>query len=197
MRSQGTHRSPILAAIAALLLVGCSDAVAPGSQASSPAPLLLPEAALPTMAMTSEDRSIDLDELASESSHPDELRSVLEGSGYTGGAERTFGGGKGTFARVLARGLAFSSDEGAAAYLTWLRELGPSELVGGTRIEPAGLPDGVIAIRHLPDGCCHNDVPVFLAAWQRGSSVLYLSASGREATARGLVDLVHAYDAEG
>ena len=50
--------------------------------------------------------------------------------------------------------------------------------------------------RHEPDGCCHNDVPVYLAAWQRGSSVLYLHVGGRRANTRAFVELIASYDEE-
>ena len=45
-------------------------------------------------------------------------------------------------------------------------------------------------------GCCHNDVPVFLAAWQRGDSVLTLHAGGRRANLRAFVELIASYDRE-
>ena len=72
----------------------------------------------------------------------------------------------------------------------------PPEIITSERIAPAGVPDGVVVFRHLPDGCCHNDVPVFLAAWQRGESVLTLHAGGRRANVRAFVDLIAAYDRE-
>jgi hypothetical protein len=50
--------------------------------------------------------------------------------------------------------------------------------------------------RHLPDGCCRNDVPVYLAAWQRGPSVLYLHVGGRRANTRAFVELIESYDRE-
>ncbi|MGZ8578847.1 MAG: hypothetical protein ACXWWX_04870 [Actinomycetota bacterium] len=167
---------------------------APGLVGSPPP--ALPASALPTMTVTGETASIDVEAVAAESTHPDDLQGLLEESGFTGGVQRSFGGGRGAFARVLSRGLAFTDEEGAAAYLDWFEEYGGVELINAEPIAPASLPAGVVAFRHLPDGCCHNDVPVFLAAWRRGSSVLYVSGAGRRANAAAFVELVRVYDEE-
>jgi hypothetical protein len=97
---------------------------------------------------------------------------------------------------VLSRGLTFADAAGAASFVTWFADHAPAEIITSERIDPPGVPEGVVAFRHLPDGCCHNDVPVFLAAWQRGSSVLYLHAGGRRANASAFVELISTYDQE-
>lgn len=79
----------------------------------------------------------------------------------------------------------------------WFADHAPAGIITSERIDPADGPDGVVVFRHLPDGCCHNDVPVFLAARQRGSSVSYLRAGGRRANAPAFVELISAYDQEG
>ncbi|MEX1265016.1 MAG: hypothetical protein WEE66_13970 [Actinomycetota bacterium] len=183
--------------VIAMVLVGCAGGPTPGDAPGSsalPAPLVLPASALPRM--TSDASPVDGDRLANEVVHPDELRAVLGEAGFTAGAQRSFGAGTGAFSRVLARGLAFETDAGAAAFVTWFGDNAGEEVITAERISPADVPDGVVVFRHLPDGCCHNDVPVYLAAWQRGPSVLYLHVGGRRANTRAFVELIASYDQE-
>jgi hypothetical protein len=189
-------RSAWVAAVVALATVACaSDAVPGAAPVSGPAPPLLPDSALSRM--TSETTPVDADRLANEVAHPDDLRAVLADAGFVRAAQRSFGAGTGRpFSRVLARGLAFGDEAGAAAFVTWFAEHAPAEIIRSERIDPVGVPDGVVTFRHLPDGCCHNDVPVFLAAWQRGSTVLFLHAGGRSANGRAFAELIATYDQE-
>ena len=189
-------RSAWAVAVVVLLAVACaSDAVPRDTHVSGPPPALLPATALPRM--TDETAPVDVDRLADEVAHPDEMRAVLISSGFARAAQRSFGGGSGRpFSRVLSRGITFDDAVGAAAFVAWFAEHAPAEIITSERIDPANVPEGAIVFRHLPDGCCHNDVPVFLAAWQRGSSVLYLHAGGRRANASAFVELISAYDQE-
>jgi hypothetical protein len=184
----------------ALVLAACAI----GACASDPTPrvdrpppkaeaaVVLPASALPRM--TSDRSSVDADGLTNEVAHPDELRAVLEEAGFSNAEQRSFGGGTGAFSRVLARGIAFDDDDGAASYLEWFADNAGEEIITSERISPAGVPVEVIVFRHRPDGCCHNDVPVYLAAWQRGSSVLYLHVGGRRANTRAFAELIESYD---
>ncbi|MEZ0234318.1 MAG: hypothetical protein ACAH81_05135 [Actinomycetota bacterium] len=182
-------------AVAVLLAPACASAPATdGSIAAGVTPPVLPTSALPRM--TSDATSVDADHLANEVTHPDELRTLLDDAGLVRAAQRSFGGGRGAFSRVVARGLVFETEEGAAAFVSWFGDHASQQIITSERISPSGIPDGVIVFRHLPDGCCHNDVPVFLAAWQRGESVLTLHAGGRRANVRAFVDVIAAYDRE-
>ena len=184
-------------ALVAFALVACADdpsvGGAPASSAPPPPPVL-PASALPRM--TSDASAVDVDRLANEVVHPDELRTVLGEAGFTAGAQRSFGAGTGAFSRVLSRGLAFETDAGAAAFVTWFGDNAGEEVITADRISPADVPHGIVVFRHLPNGCCHNDVPVYLAAWQRGPSVLYLHVGGRRANTRAFVELIATYDRE-
>lgn len=170
-----------------------------GSSPSEPtagigAPPVLRASALPGMdTIVSE---VDAEGIAQEVVHPDELLTVLDEAGFARSRERSFTTGTGAFSRVIARGLTFGTDAGAAKYLAWFGERAGEEIIRAERIRPAGLPTGLVVFRHLPDGCCHNDVPVFLAAWQRGPTVLTLHAGGRKANAGAFADLISAYDEE-
>jgi hypothetical protein len=146
--------------------------------------------------MTSVASSIGEDELANEVVHPDELRGVLDDAGFVRAEQRSFGGGTGAFSRVLARGLSFETAAGAATFVAWLGAHAPEEIITSQRIYPKGVPDGAAVLRHEPDGCCHNDVPVYLAAWRRGSSVLFLHVGGPRANTRAFVELIRSYDEE-
>lgn len=184
--------------VIALVLVGCGatpSATRPAGSVPSPAEhLLLPSSALPRMPSTAS--IVDVDRLANEVVHPDEMRALLRQTGFSHGAQRSFGAGAGAFSRVVARALAFRTEAGAAAFVTWFGDNAGAEVISADRITPERVPDGVIVFRHLPDGCCHNDVPVYLAAWQRGPSVLYLHVGGRRANTRAFVDLISSYERE-
>jgi hypothetical protein len=188
-------RNARVLAAAALLLSACASAApADDPLTTGTRPPILPASALADM--TSDLMSVDADHLANEVTHPDDLRTLLDDAGLARAAQRSFGGGRGAFSRVVARGLVFETEEGAAAFVAWFGDHAPQQIITSERISPTGTPDGVIVFHHLPDGCCHNDVPVFLAAWQRGDSVLTLHAGGRRANVRAFVDLIAAYDRE-
>lgn len=182
--------------VIAIVLVGCAGPSTPDRPRPVPGdpPVVLPASALPRM--TSEGTSVDVAGLANEVVHPDELRSVLDQSGFVSAAQRSFGGGTGAFSRVLARGLTFETDAGAASFVGWFGDNAPEEIVTSKRIYPSGVPDGVAVFHHVPDGCCHNDVPAYLAAWQRGRSVLFLHVGGRRANTPAFVELIASYDEE-
>jgi hypothetical protein len=155
---------------------------------------LLPASALPRM--TSAVSPADLGLIAAEVTHPDELSAVLTEAGFVGARQRSFSGGTGPFTRVIARGMRFESAAGARAYVSWLGEHASSEIVAAERISPAAVDDDVVVFHHRPDGCCHNDAPIFLAGWTSRSSVLYLYAGGRRATSTAFMKLIAAYDSE-
>ena len=172
----------------ALGLGACSGGSPEGPTAGVAAPAVLSASALPRMDSVASEA--DAEAIAGEVAHPDELIAVLDGAGFARSRERSFTTGTGAFSRVVARGLAFETDAGAGDYLAWFSERAGEEIVTAERIELAPLPAGLVVFRHLPDGCCHNDVPVFLAAWQRGSTVLTLHAGGRKANASAFAELV-------
>lgn len=182
--------------VIAVLVVGCAGSSTEDTSvpvAADP-PVVLSASALPRM--TSQASTVEVDDLADEVTHPDELRAALDEAGFAAAAQRSFGGGTGAFSRVLARGLSFETDAGASAFVRWIGDHAPEEIITADLIFPAGVPEGAVVFRHEPDGCCHNDVPVYLAAWQRGSSVLFLHAGGRRANTPAFVKLIASYDEE-
>jgi hypothetical protein len=139
----------------------------------------LPADVLP--GMESEDSVIGLNALARDALEPGELRRLLDDSGFMSGREQTFSGPGERFSLAVTRVLAFASPDGATAYLGWLRGhaqdlLGPAET-----LDPLDLPGEPFLLVHTPGGCCPKAVPIYLSAWRRGSMVLFVRASGREA----------------
>jgi len=185
-----------IVSVLAVVLVGCAGSPSEETAESIAAdpPVVLSATALPRM--TSVASSVDVDDLTNEVTHPAELRAMHGEAGFASAAQRSFGGGTGAFARVLARGLSFATETGAAAFVRWIGDHAPEEIVTAERIFPAGVPEGAAVFRHEPDGCCHNDVPAFVAAWRRGSSVLFLHAGGPRATTEAFVQLITSYDEE-
>jgi hypothetical protein len=185
----------------AALLIACAagpehDGTTP-TGVSTATPPTLPTRAI--HGMTAVDDALDLDTFADRAADPGALRTVLIDAGFSGASERSFRGGRGTFASVVSTGLAFGDPSGAGSYLEWLRANANQFLGDVTRVEkvaPGELPPDAVFLVHHPDACCHLETPIYFAAWQRGDLVLSLQATGRKAKAEPLVPLIAAYDRE-
>ena len=141
------------------------------------APPRVPE--LPLAGMETELSTLTIEHLARDASDPGSLASLLEDAGFRSGSERTYAGPGERFSLAVTRVLAFDDAEGAETYLAWLREH-PSEFLGTVeRLPPLDLPGSPFLTVHLPGGCCPKEVPIYLAAWRRGSAVVSLRVSGR------------------
>lgn len=141
------------------------------------APPRIPE--LPLAGMETELSTLTIEHLARDASDPASLASLLEEAGFRSGSERTYAGPGERFSLAVTRVLSFGDTEGAETYLSWLREH-PSEFLGTVeRLPPLDLPGAPFLTVHLPGGCCPKEVPVYLAAWRRGSSVVSVRVSGR------------------
>ena len=139
--------------------------------------------------MRSEAAAVSADQLAHDALDPVSLASLLDDAGYVTGRERTYTGPGERFSLAITRVLVFGAPEGADAYLEWLRGH-PEDLLGATEsLDPLDLPGSPFLVVHLPGGCCPKAVPIYLSAWQRGSSVLFVQASGREADPEAVEDL--------
>jgi hypothetical protein len=115
--------------------------------------------------------------VAEESAHPDTMAAALRDAGFVGGVERTLTGRRAVFSRVVVRGWMFSSPEGAASFVSWVRA-NAADVIGPVEERDADLPSGTILLLHSPSGCCHEEVPIYLAVWQRGPAVWTIRASG-------------------
>jgi hypothetical protein len=200
-RRQGNPWGSLLRASFIALVVSISTGCA--ARSSSPATALggarqslpvAPAAAVPWMRST--ENTVDVESVASDGLHPDELATLLQQAAFRAGVERIFTARRGPFSRVEARSLAFDSPAGASTYLRWL-QIHASELIGDAEpVQSPRLPEDVIFVRHLATGCCHEEVPVYLAAWQRGPFVLSVKASGRGADVSPVATIVRAVDRE-
>ena len=115
--------------------------------------------------------------VAEESAHPDTMAAALRDAGFVGGVERTLTGRRAVFSRVVVRGWMFSSPEGAASFVSWVRA-NAADVIGPVEELDAGLPSSTVLLLHSPTGCCHEEVPIYLAVWQRGPAVWTIRASG-------------------
>jgi hypothetical protein len=136
-----------------------------------------------------------LDPVSKEAVHPDVLREALQHAGFVGGADRTLTGAHGVFSRVVVRAWAFGTDQGASSFLSWL-EGDVQELIGAAARPQVELPTGVVLFLHSPSGCCHEEMPIYLAAWQRGAVVWTIRASGARIHTTPVLALVRSIERE-
>lgn len=182
-----------VASILLAVAIACGDS--PSDEGPLPqAPLLRADVLSPPMHPT--DRSLAAGDIAEPALVPDELEALLNDAGLQAAAQRSFQGGRGVYSRVVTRGLVFASEAGATTYLGWLHDH-IEELIGkAEHISAEELPEGAVFVRHLPDGCCPKETPVYLVAWQRGTFVLSVEAGGPSARRAPIVPIVRAFDEE-
>jgi hypothetical protein len=184
----GQHGSAIaLRCSLAALLVAAIACGSPSSHTTSEQDVVAPpppslSVRLPTQRLEGmhTTQSILADAIAAslDATHPDEVRDILTGDGFVGAWERVYAGRVGAFARVVLRGWEFHDPAGASAYLTWL-ERNPDEWIGESHpIDGRSLPPDVHVVMHDVTGCCHEETPIYLATWGRGSIVWTVRASG-------------------
>ncbi|MGZ4132720.1 MAG: hypothetical protein ACXVWF_06715, partial [Actinomycetota bacterium] len=151
------------------------------------------QVAMPTVSlpgMHHSDATLDAVGAAADAMQPQDLQTLLEGSGFLGARERTWAGMRGPFARVVVRAWVFGSPDGAANFLTWLRDQ-PAELIGTAQpVAGTSLPGSIELAMHRPSGCCHEETPIYLASWQRGAVVWTIRASGPKIRTTPVVSLV-------
>jgi hypothetical protein len=134
--------------------------------------------------------TLDTELVAGEATHPQTFEQELASLGFLGAAERTLAGRRGVFSRVVVRGWSFDSEEHAAAFLAWLQG-NVHELIGvATPTTTVDLPEGALLFVHEPTGCCHEEVPIYLAGWQRGALVWTVRASGARIRTQPVLDLI-------
>ena len=158
------------------------------------ATMAMPSVTLPGLHRT--DATLDAAGAAADATHPDSMTAILTGAGLTGVHERTYAGAfGGPFARVVIRAWVFTSDSGAGSFLDWVRVNASHELIG--EAAPMGeAPGGAVLMRHDVTGCCHEETPIYLAAWQRGPIVWTIRASGPRIHTAPVLALVRSIEQE-
>jgi len=183
-----------------LPLVFLLTAIACGSSSTAtPVPtasvsVAMPNARLPGLHHV--DSTLDAASAAEDATHPDAMSPMLSGAGLVTVHDRTYSGAAhGAFARVVIRAWVFASADGAGSFLDWVRVNASHELIGeAAPISPA--PGGAVLMRHAVTGCCHEETPIYLAAWQRGPIVWTIRASGPRIRTAPVLALVRSIEQE-
>jgi hypothetical protein len=165
--------------VATLVLAACSStssgSPAASTSAPAPAPVDMPVLRIPGLRVQS--AQLDAEGVAAEATDPATLSETLTASGFESVTERTLTGRRGVFSRVVLRAWVFSSEQGATTFLDWLHS-SAADLIGEAEPVKASVPSDVRLQMHTPSGCCHEEVPIYLASWQRDAIVWTIRASG-------------------
>lgn len=177
MARPGQHVWLLQGAIAmVMVLAACGSTDTPTVANSGIAqPVSMPAVRIP--GLHASNATLDRDTVAGEATHPDGVAAMLDQAGFLGVTDRTLTGRRGLFSRVVVRGWSFASAAGASSFLDWLRT-NAAEFIGDTEAVDSSGPAGVVLLVHSPSGCCHEEVPIYLGAWQRTTAVWTVRASG-------------------
>ena len=154
----------------------------------------MPTARLP--GLHHRDATLDAVDAAEDATHPDSLTPVLSGAGLVAVRERAYTGAFGTFARVVIRAWVFGSADGAGTFYDWIRVNATHELIGEARALSTDAVGNASVWRHDVTGCCHEETPIYLAAWQRGHIVWTVRASGPRIHTAPALSLVRSIERE-
>lgn len=165
-----------------------SDA-APSPAATAVAAVSIPALPLGTMHVT--DATKTGEEASIDATEPEAMQTVLDRAGLAGVRERVYTGGRGSYSRVVVRAWEFADGEGAGAFLDWLRTNATHSVIGDAKPVP-----GTELFVHEPSGCCHEETPVYLGAWQQGDVVWTVVASGPRIQTAPVVALVKRIEQE-
>jgi len=180
-----------LALSAMLVLTACADTRAAGDPSVAASPSV---PAIHIKGLHQTEATLDRELVAGEATHPQMLDEELASLGFVGATERTLAGRRGVFSRVVTRAWSFDTEEHAAAFVAWLQG-NVNELIGdATPTTTADVPEGVSLFVHQPTGCCHEEVPIYFAAWQRASVVWTVRASGARIRTQPALDLIRSVE---
>lgn len=132
---------------------------------------------------------VTAEDVAAEAVDVEALSDILDVAGFQTGVRRAYAGDGRAIRRVEVGVLSFESNEGASAYLTWLRS-NVADLIGEVRNPDKILFRDVPLVVHRPDGCCPREPAVAFAAWSRGPHVVRVLVAGAAADGRKAVRLV-------
>jgi hypothetical protein len=153
----------------------------------------IPQAALP--GHPAAPVTLDAGTVAQDAVDVNGLETLLQDAGFVGGTQRQFSRTGAGRRRIVARVLTFETQAGAERYLTWLRD-NVADMIG--KAEPNGrlrAPANGTVFEHQPNPCCHSETRIFLAAWNRGPTVVTLQFDGPAARASAVHELVSRLDA--
>lgn len=191
------RRIAVLAFVAGLLAACGSDPTVPVPPAGETTPVAnvdpIPQAALP--GRPASPVTLDAPTLALDAVDVSGLETLLQDAGFVAGTQRQFSRTQGGRRRIVARVLTFETPEGAERYLAWLRT-NVADVIGKAKPnEQLRAPAGGTVFEHEPNPCCHSETRIFLAAWNRGASVVTLQVDGPAARGSAVPELLSQLDA--
>jgi hypothetical protein len=178
--------------VALAVVLGLAAAACGSDDGPPPAPATLGAASLPELDSTA--RMLDAAAVAFDAFDTASLEELLAEAGYEAGSEREFSGKTKTFDRVVARTLVFETEDGALAYLGWLRGHGDDVLGRAIPATIASPGEDGVAFELERCGTCKKELPTFLAGWRREDTVLTLLAAGSGANPARFTALVREHD---
>jgi hypothetical protein len=163
---------PLVVLLAAIACASPSTTI-PTIPAASGSVAPLPDITLERMHET--EQTLTGADATLDATDPQAMQSLLAGAGFIGANERVYTGGRGAVSRMVLRSWQFSSPDGAGMFLDWLGVNATHDVIGEAKATRGPTP---VFFVHEPSGCCHEETPVYLAAWQHGDVVWTVQASG-------------------
>ena len=191
---QGAQHVMLRKSIPFLLVVlaaACSDAATVGAAPPPSVSVSIPS--LPVGNMHETDSTKTGAQASIDATDSQGMQTALDGAGLVGVQERVYTGGRGSYSRVVVRAWEFTTTDGASQFLSWLQANGTSGVISDAKT--ADGPTSVFFI-HEPSGCCHEETPIYLAAWQKGDVVWTVVASGPRIQTPPVVELVKKIEQE-
>jgi hypothetical protein len=180
---------PLLLAVFAL---ACGSSGSPSASTDVSMSATIPDLGLGNMHVTESTKTGE--EAAVDATDSAAMQSILDGSGLIGVRERIYTGGRGSYSRVVVRAWQFESAQGAGAFHDWLITNATHSVIGDAK-PVSGAPVPALFV-HEPSGCCHEETPIYLAAWQKGDVVWTVVASGPRIQMPPVVQLVRHIEQE-
>jgi len=180
---------PLFLALVAAACASSNSVVVPSAAPNASVGVSIPTLPLGHMHVT--DTTKTGEQASIDATDPQAMKTVLDGAGLTGVQERVYTGGRGSYSRVVVRAWAFTDAQGAGAFVDWLRTNATHSVIGEAKPVP-----GTELFVHEPSGCCHEETPVYLGAWQKGDVVWTVVASGPRIQTPPVVALVRQIERE-
>jgi len=183
---QGAQHVMLRTHIALLLVVVPLACASSGSSAFTGFSMsaTIPDLGLAHMHLTESTKTGE--EASIDATDPQAMQTVLDGAGVIGVREHVYTGGRGSYSRVVVRAWQFTGAEGAGAFHDWLLTNATHSVIGDAK----PVPGSDMLFVHEPTGCCHEETPIYLAAWQKGDVVWTVVASGPRIQTQPVVELV-------
>jgi hypothetical protein len=162
---------PLVLAVVAL---ACSDAADVGGAPPPSASVSVTIPALPVGKMHLTESTKTGEQATLDVTDPQAMLATGNAAGLVGVREQVYTGGRGSYSRVVVRAWEFQTSDGATQFLAWIDGNATDSVIG--KAKPVASVPGFYV--HQPSGCCHEETPVYLAAWHEDDVVWTVVASG-------------------